>query len=133
MGIGILQWICIGYVSCPICLSWVWGHSEHFAKFPTLRFLKCYPCNSFHQSSTKIHTKYHNKGLIWAVTFLAISQELPKCWHLEIFLKTEQYGAGNFNTILLQQFFFRILSKPYEEIAYHREMQALNRLGNRPS
>ncbi len=88
----------------PECLSLVWGHSVHFAKFPILRVSKRYSFNSFHQISTKLHAKYPNQGLIWAITFLIICQKLPKWRHLEIFLNTEPYGAGNFKTLLLQQF-----------------------------
>ena len=32
------------------------------AKFPNLRFSKRYSFNTFHQISTKRHTKYHNQG-----------------------------------------------------------------------
>ena len=48
----------------PSSLSLVWGHSVHFAEFPILRFSKHNSFNSFHQISTKLHTKYHNQGLI---------------------------------------------------------------------
>ena len=48
----------------PDPLSLVWHHSVHFAKFPIPWFLKHYSFNSFHQISTKLHTKYHNQGLI---------------------------------------------------------------------
>ncbi len=40
----------------------VWGHSVHFAKFPILRLH--YSFNSLHQISTKLHTTYHDQGLI---------------------------------------------------------------------
>ncbi len=33
----------------PDSLSMVWGHLVHFAKFPILRFSKCYSLNRFHQ------------------------------------------------------------------------------------
>ncbi len=59
-------------------------------------------------------------------------QKLPKWWRLESFLNTGPYGAENFKILLLQHF-FRIPSKPYEDIAYHRGMQAVSLLGNRPS
>ncbi len=48
----------------PDSLSLVWGNSVHFAKFPIPRVLKHYSFNSFYQISTKLHTMYHNEGLI---------------------------------------------------------------------
>ena len=39
----------------PDCLSLVWGHSVHFAKFMILLFSKHYSLNSFHQNSTKLN------------------------------------------------------------------------------
>ncbi len=48
----------------PNSLSLVWDHSVHFAKFPIPRFSKHYSFNNFHQISTKLHTKYHNQGLL---------------------------------------------------------------------
>ncbi len=48
----------------PDFLSLVWGHSVHFAQFLIPRYSKHYSFNSFHQILTKLHTKYHNLGLI---------------------------------------------------------------------
>ena len=50
----------------PDSLILVWGHLVHFAKFLIPQFSKhySYSFNSFHQISTKLHTKYHNQGLI---------------------------------------------------------------------
>ncbi len=57
----------------PDSLNLVWGHSVHFTKFPE----RC-SLNSFHQKSAKLHTKYHNQGLIWAITFWAICKKNAK-------------------------------------------------------
>ncbi len=88
----------------PDSLSLVWGHSVHFAKFPIPRFVKHYSFNNFHQISTKLHTKYHNLGLIQAMTFLAICQKLKILWHFEIFVNTGPYGTRNFKRLFLLQF-----------------------------
>ncbi len=48
----------------PDSLKLVWGHSVQFSKFPILQFSKYYSFNSFHLVSTKLHTKYNNRGLI---------------------------------------------------------------------
>ncbi len=58
----------------PDSLSLSWGHSVLFAKFPILRSSKHYS-NSLHQNSSKLHSNYHNQGLIQAVIFLG---DLPK-------------------------------------------------------
>ncbi len=85
----------------PDSLSLVWGHSVHFAKiFDSTIFETIL----FRQILTKLHTKYHNLGLIQAITFLAISQKLKILWQLENFLNTGPYVAGNFKTLLLLQF-----------------------------
>ena len=77
----------------PDSLSLVWGYSVHFAKCLILRFSKRYSFNSFHQISTKRHTKYHNQGLIWVISVLTICQKLKILWHFEIFINTGLYGA----------------------------------------
>ena len=86
------------------CLSLVWGHSVHFAKFPILRFSKGYPFNRFHHISINLDTKYNNQGLIKPTTFFVICQKLQKLWHFEFFLNTGPYGAGCLKTLLLPQF-----------------------------
>ena len=91
----------------PDCLSLVWNYSAHFVKFPILRFSKRYSFNSFHQISTKLHTKYHNRGLVYCsmlLLVLEIYQKLKILWRFEIFVNTEPYRAENFKTLLLQQF-----------------------------
>ncbi len=58
-----LWWIgkCYDFRKCrvlfmPDCLSLVWGHSVHFAEFPTLQFSKCCSFYSSHQISTKLQS-----------------------------------------------------------------------------
>ncbi len=88
----------------PDSLSLVWGHSVHFAKFPILQFSERYSFNNFYQISIKLHVKYHNHGLILAITLFG---DLPKIKNFialffEIFVNTGPYGAGNFKMLLLQ-------------------------------
>ena len=56
-----IYWV---YFWCLIPWVWFWGHVVQFAKFLILWFSKWYSFNSFHHISTKLHTKYHNQGLI---------------------------------------------------------------------
>ncbi len=55
--------------------------------------------------STKLHTKYHNQGLMQAITFLAICQKLQKLWHLDFLLTQDHMGLeiskGYFSQSLL--------------------------------
>ena len=88
---------------CPIPWLWCGVIQCTFAKFPIPRFSKHYSFNSFHQISTKLHTKYHNQGLIQAITFCAICQKLKILWHFEFLLNTGPYEAGNFKTLLPTQ------------------------------
>ena len=94
----------------PDCLSLIWGHSM-FAKCPILRFSKSYSFNS---------------------SICSICPKLPKWWHFGIFLNTGPCGAGNFKTLLLQQFSSDPI-QTYENIAYHRGVQHITLLGNQPS
>ena len=66
------------YVHCiplmPDSLSLVWSHPVHFAHaISDSTILETLTTSvSFHQISNKLHTKYHNQGVIYAITFLAI-------------------------------------------------------------
>ena len=76
----------------PNSLSLVGGHSVHFAQFFFSRFSKHYFFNSFHQISTKRHTKNPNHWLIWLLRF----GNLPKNENfMAIFVNTGPHRAGN--------------------------------------
>ena len=96
-------------------LKCIQGNSLHFAKFPIPRILKHYSFNGFYQISTTLHTKYHNQGLIQAISFLAICQQLKLLWHLEIFLNTGPCGAG-ISKRYSSQSFLLMSAKLYEDI-----------------
>ncbi len=51
---------------------------------------------------------------------------------LKMFLRQDPYGTGNLETLLLPSF-HRISSKLYEDIAYHRGIQAVTFFGNWPN
>ncbi len=62
----------------------VWGHSVHFAKFPMLRFLKCYSSHRSELISAKLYGYTGNHIGIQAITFLGD-------------LAFEKYGTLNFS------------------------------------
>ena len=62
------------------CLSLVWGHLVHFAKFPTLQFfLQLCSFHNFHPNFIQGIISYRLS------LFLVIGQKLQKLWHFEIF------------------------------------------------
>ena len=90
----------------PDSLSLVWGHLVHFAKFQIPWFSKHYSFSSFHHILTKLHTKYHNLGLIQTITFFGnlpkIKNSMPLWW---FFFSTQDHmGPDIFKTLLLLQF-----------------------------
>ena len=77
----------------PDSLSFIWGHSVHFAKFPILQFSKCY-CTSptifigshpskLYEYENILLLNYHG-GMQAIIFFLAIGQVLQNLWHFEI-------------------------------------------------
>ncbi len=82
----------------PDCLSLVWGHFVHFAKFPILRFSKRYSFNSFIRFQPNFIQKYHNYYFFGSLT------KLKKFWYFGIFVNTALNGTGHFKTLPLPQF-----------------------------
>ena len=103
-------------------------HSGHFAKFQIALFSKHNSFNSFHQISTKLHTNYHNQGLLnivyyrwffgWSLKFL-LTQGLIWGWKF-------QNATPPTVFIWCQPHFMKTLS-------YHGGRQAITFLGNLPS
>ena len=68
----------------PDFLSLVWGHSEHFAKFIILPFLKLL-LSQYSSNSSQLYIRYPNHGSIQAIPFLAICHKWKKLWHFYFF------------------------------------------------
>ena len=115
----------------PDSLSFVWGHSVHFAKFLILRFSTHYSFNSFCQILTKLHTKYHNQGLIWVITFLSYLPKIKNLCHLKCL--STQYHMELEISKCYSCSFHPMSAKLYEDIRYQGGIQAITFLGNRRS
>ncbi len=65
------MWDSGSYSACRVLLSFVWGYSVQFAKFPILQFLKLCSSPNFHP----IHQNFI-QAIIQAITFWAICPKL---------------------------------------------------------
>ncbi len=117
LGLGLLQCTYVEYVWCPgDCLSLVWGHSVHFAKFPILQFFySSAPLTIFIQTLYKIsyHTGCH---------FFGDLPKIAKIMALWNFLNTGPYAAGIFN---FSYNFHCSLSKLCHNIGYYDKSKCL--------
>ena len=110
-------------------------HFYHFrnATIPILRFSKRYSVNSFHQISTKRHTKYQKSGAKTGCYFVRRAAKNYKNYATLKFLLTQDHMELEISKRYFSHSFHRTPSKLYENIAYHRGMQAITFLGNRLS
>ena len=102
----------------PDSLHLVWGHSVHFARFPMLRFSKCYSSPSFHSTSTKFYCKYVGHKGFQSVTFFG---NLPKFKNFMVHWNISQHRTMGLEiSKRFSSYIFHLMSpKLYEDISYH--------------